>query len=152
MPATPVNSVTSEPMVAAARPAVDSQAHPRPKSLADQFAVAAAGVEAQPHGQFLHHVEHRNQQQQQRQQAIAPLRAGLGGRDHIAGVGVGQHDQQAGSPDSNPPESGHHFLLGWATPSMLLLSLPKFHTLNADLCEFLKQPIAGSLSSGACEP
>ena len=61
--------------------------------------MAAAGVDAEPHGQLLNHVEHRNQQQHQGQQAIAPLRAALGRRDDIAGVGVGQHDDEAGPPD-----------------------------------------------------
>ena len=64
----------------------------------------AAGVEAEPHGQFLDHVQHRDQQQNQRQQAIAPLSAALGGGDDIARISVSQHDQQAGSPDRNRTE------------------------------------------------
>jgi hypothetical protein len=61
--------------------------------------MALTGGDSKPHGQFLDHVEHRNEEQHQRQQAIAPLRAALGGGDDIAGVRVGQHDEEAGSPD-----------------------------------------------------
>jgi hypothetical protein len=56
-----------------------------------------AGVDSEPHGQFLDHVQHRNQQQHQRRQATALLRAALGGGDHIAGVSIGQHYEQAES-------------------------------------------------------
>jgi hypothetical protein len=72
--------------------------------------VAAPGADAQPHRQFLHHVEHRDQQQQQqRQQPIAPLGAGLDPCHHIAGVGVRQHHQQAWSADINPSERDDDF-------------------------------------------
>ena len=69
------------------------------KPFADEFAVAAAGVEPEPHGQFLNHVQHRNEHKHQRQQAIAPLSAGLGRGHDIAGVGVGQHHEEARPPD-----------------------------------------------------
>ena len=87
----------SQPQSRKPRPA---KAEPHP----DQFAIAAAGVNAEPHGQFLDHVQHRDQQQHQRQQAIAPLRAALGGGDDVARVSVGQHDQEARSPDRNRAE------------------------------------------------
>ena len=60
----------------------------------------------EPHRQLLHHVEHREQQQQQRQQPIAPLGAGLRAGHDIAGVGVGQHHQQAGAPDRRRADEG----------------------------------------------
>jgi len=82
-----VNSVISEPITAAARPAVDTHAHPKPNCSLISCR-GRARVQSEAHRQFLHHVEHRNEQQQQRQQPIAPLGARLGPRHHIAGVGV----------------------------------------------------------------
>ena len=79
----------------------DAQAgggHPAPERaerVADQLAVAAAGEDAQPDGQFLHHVEDRDQHELQQQQPVAPLHAALPGGDHAADVGVGQHHHQA---------------------------------------------------------
>ena len=67
-----------------------------PVALEDQPGVALAGRRAEPHRQLLHDVEDRDQQELQRQQAVAPLRAALGGGDDAAGVGVGQHHDQAG--------------------------------------------------------
>ncbi len=67
--------------------------------------MTASGVDAEPDRQLLHHVEHRYQQQQQRQQPITPARPALRGGHHVSRVGVGEHDQQAGSPDAGPAEN-----------------------------------------------
>ena len=99
-PATPVNSVTSDPIDGRRQAQSRKPGPAKAKPHADQFAMAAAGVETEPHGQFLNHVQHGDQQQNQRQQAIAPLRAALGRGDDIAGVGVGQHDEEARAPRS----------------------------------------------------
>ena len=83
------------------------QRQPRPdraKARADQFAIAAPGDDPQPHGEFLHHVKHRDQRQQQRQEAIAPARPGLRAGDDIAGVRVGEHDEQPRPPHGDPAE------------------------------------------------
>ena len=65
------------------------------KMLFDQVGVSLPRGDADPHGQFLHHVKHGNQSQLQPQQAIAPGGAALRGGDDAAGVGVGQHDHHA---------------------------------------------------------
>ena len=70
----PANSVTSEP------------------------SAAAASEQADPNGEFLDHVQRRNQQQRQRQQPVAPLRAALRRGHDVAHVGVGQHDEEARPP------------------------------------------------------
>jgi hypothetical protein len=62
-----------------------------PKVLANEFAVPAAGKEAEPHRQLLNHVENGDQTQQQRQQPIAPSCPALRGRNDIASIGIGQH-------------------------------------------------------------
>ena len=80
--------------------------------VADQFAVPAPSVDAEPDRQLLHHVEHGDQDQYQRQQAIAPLDASLGGGHHVAGIGIGQHNQQPGAPDSDCAEQGGGFWSG----------------------------------------
>ena len=80
MPATPVNSVTSEPIAAAARPATATPAQPAPYRSRISSAWPRPGGEPEPHRQLLHQIEQRDKQQHERQQAIAPLRAGSGRR------------------------------------------------------------------------
>jgi len=77
------------------------------EGLADQFAVPLLGRQAEAHRQFLHHEQDRDQHQLQHQQLVAPLGAALGGRDDAAGVGVGEHDHQAGA------EHGQESAPGW---------------------------------------
>ena len=64
---------------------------------ADEFAVPAAGKDAEPHRQLLNHVENGDQTQQKRQQPIAPAGSALSCRYHVTGIGIGQHDQNARS-------------------------------------------------------
>ncbi len=82
--------------MAIASPATDTHAQARPKVSLDQFAVAAPGEDAEPHGELLHHEEDGDEQNLQQQQAIAPLHAALAGGDDAADVGVGQHDHDPG--------------------------------------------------------
>ncbi len=77
------------------------------ETLADQLAKTASGEQAETGRQFLNQIKGGRQREDQRQQAIAPLCAGLRRRDDIAGVGVGQHDQQARSPRGQPTENRH---------------------------------------------
>ena len=74
-----------------------------PEMLLDQSRVSLAGHRAEPHRQFLNDVEDRDEEELQRQQAVAPLRAALRRGDDAAGVGVGQHDDDAGPGDDEEP-------------------------------------------------
>ena len=67
--------------------------------------VALAGRHAEPHRQLLDDVEDRDQQELQRQQPVAPLRAALRRGDDAAGVGVGEHHHQTrpGDDEEAPP-------------------------------------------------
>ena len=69
------------------------------KALADQLAMPFLGHQSEAHGELLHHVENRHQQDLQRQQSIAPGCAALRGGDDAASVGVGEHDHQARAED-----------------------------------------------------
>ena len=91
--------MSSAPAVATARPATETQAQSAAEGLLDQFAVALAGEDAQPDGQFLNHVEDRDEHQLQKQQAVAPLHAALAGGDDAADVSVGQHDDETRAQD-----------------------------------------------------
>ena len=51
--------------------------------------------EAEAQGELLHDIEDRHQHQLHQQQPIAPLGPALRRRDDAAGVGVGQHDDEA---------------------------------------------------------
>ena len=85
---------------------------PRPaeaEMLLDQRRMALAGDGAEADGQFLHDIEDGDQDDLQKQQAIAPLRAALRRGDDAARVGVGEHDHDArpGDGEKSPPvESG----------------------------------------------
>ncbi len=76
---------------------VPKAASARPTS-ADHFAKALAGEKAEPSRKLLDQIEGRNQRHDQRQETKFPAGAGLGRGHHIAGVGVGEHHQQAGPP------------------------------------------------------
>ena len=74
----------------------DGQPGPeRSERRADQFAVAAAGEDAETDGEFLHDVEDRHQQELQAKQSVAPLHTGLAGGDDGPDIAVGQHDHEA---------------------------------------------------------
>ena len=84
---------------------------PRPAAaemLLDQRGVALAGHGAEADGQLLDDVEDRNQDDLQKQQAVAPLRAALRRGDDAARVGVGEHDDdaRAGDGEKAPPVEG----------------------------------------------
>src|ERR1700761_9303290 len=82
---------------------------PRPagsEGLADQFAMAAPGKNPEPHREFLHQVEYRDQNYLQQQQAIAPLDPALAGGDDAANIGVRQHDDDAGTEHSEEASCG----------------------------------------------
>ena len=61
--------------------------------------MSLSGHGAEADGQLLHDVEDRDQNELQQKQAVAPLRAALRRRDDAAGVGVGQHHDNAGAGD-----------------------------------------------------
>ncbi len=75
-------------------------------ALANELGVAAAGEDAEAHRQLLHQIEHRDQEEDERQQPVAPQRSPLRRDDNIADVGVGQHDQQARAPYGDRPDDG----------------------------------------------
>jgi len=101
-PAMPLSWVTIAPRQATIKVVTESQGPALAEALANQFAMAAAGDQAQPQGQFLDHEQDRDQDQLQGQELVAPLGPALGGGDDAAGVGVGEHDQKA-RPDHRHP-------------------------------------------------
>ena len=77
----------------------------------NQLAMPAPGAKTEADGELLHHVEHRDQHELQAEQPIAPLRSGLGGGDHAARIGVGQHHHQPrteGEQDAHPGRRWTH--------------------------------------------
>ena len=84
---------------------------PRPRAakvVANEFAVPAAGEYAEPHRELLYHVENGDQTQQKLQEPITPACPALRCSYHVAGIGIGQHDQNAGSDarDDHPKRPG----------------------------------------------
>ena len=69
--------------------------------------MAAAGKDAEPRRQLLHQIEHRDEEEDERQQAVAPERPALCGGDDVAGVGVGQHDQEPRAPHCSGANKGN---------------------------------------------
>jgi hypothetical protein len=64
---------------------------------ANEFAMAAAGDAAEARCKLLDHVKDRYEEKKEREQAVAPPRAGLRRDYDIAGIRIGQHDQKAGA-------------------------------------------------------
>ncbi len=98
-PASPENSVSSAPMQESTSVPTETHAQNGPNCSLMQLRVALASDHAEPHCQLLHEIEDRDQQELQQQQPVAPLRAALRRGDEAAGVGVGEHDDDAGSGD-----------------------------------------------------
>ena len=67
--------------------------------FADQETVAFAGDDSEPYGHLLHHIENRDQENLRQHHSVALLRSRLRGSDDRTRVGVGKHDDQAGSPE-----------------------------------------------------
>jgi hypothetical protein len=65
--------------------------------LENELAVAAARHQPKSDGEFLHHEEDRHEDELHDQQPIAPLGAALSGGDDAAGIGIRQHDDEAGA-------------------------------------------------------
>ena len=63
----------------------------------------APGEHAQAHGQFLHDIKNRHQQNLQQQQPIAPLHTTLAGGDHAADIGIRKHHDDAGPKYRHEP-------------------------------------------------
>jgi hypothetical protein len=78
----------------------DAEPAPEPaEPLVDQPGVADPGDRAEPDHHLLVDDEHRDEQQQHPEQAVAVVLAGLGVGGHAARVVVADHDDQAGPHD-----------------------------------------------------
>ena len=112
--------------------------------FANEFAKSAPRKHTEARRQLLHHVKRRYQRQDQRQQAILPLRPGLGRRHDIAGVGVGQHDQHARPHRREPAE---HWLdpLALPRPVGLRVHSPAFMVPGGRLGQWF-----GARNKGLC--